>query len=198
MEYRAISLHQPWASLVPLGIKKYETRSWSTKFRGKLLICSAKKHPVTVDLMKSSGLIWSEYPELFPEDMGGKATETQIEFVRQLGWQWRNPKERLMGLHWYASSSPYFHAGRVLCVVDLVECLKIGTHIVPTTFQLEYKNQYISELEQLCGNWQTGRYAWELANVNPLLKPIPIKGKQGLWIPDSSIIQEVEKQLSIG
>jgi hypothetical protein len=26
-------------------------------------------------------------------------------------------------------------------------------------------------------------------------EPIPIKGKQGLWIPDSSIITEVEKQI---
>jgi hypothetical protein len=43
MEYKAISLHQPWASLIALEIKKRETRSWSTKYRGKLLICSTKK-----------------------------------------------------------------------------------------------------------------------------------------------------------
>jgi hypothetical protein len=192
MEYRAISLHQPWASLVALGIKRYETRSWSTKFRGKLLICSAKKYPVTVDLMKSAGLIWSEYPELFPEDMGGKASEAQIELVKQLGWQWRNPKERLMGIHWYANSSPYFHTGRVLCVVDLVDCLKMESH-PPHKENIILED--VPELEQLCGDWQAGRYAWELTNLMPLLEPIPIKGKQGLWIPDSSIITEVEKQI---
>ena len=38
----AISLHQPWASLIAQGLKKYETRSWSTNYRGPLLICSAK------------------------------------------------------------------------------------------------------------------------------------------------------------
>jgi DNA (cytosine-5)-methyltransferase 1 len=38
----AISLHQPWASLIALGLKQYETRSWSTSYRGPLLICSAK------------------------------------------------------------------------------------------------------------------------------------------------------------
>ncbi|BBD62763.1 hypothetical protein NIES2109_56130 (plasmid) [Nostoc sp. HK-01] len=40
---KAISLHQPWASLIPMGLKKHETRSWSTSYRGPLLICAAKK-----------------------------------------------------------------------------------------------------------------------------------------------------------
>ncbi len=38
---KAISLHQPYASLV--GIKKTETRSWSTSYRGPLAICAAKR-----------------------------------------------------------------------------------------------------------------------------------------------------------
>ncbi len=41
---KAISLHQPWASLMAMGVKHYETRSWSTNYRGKLVICSAKKN----------------------------------------------------------------------------------------------------------------------------------------------------------
>ena len=40
---KAISLWQPWASLIPLGLKHYETRSWKTNYRGKLLICSTAK-----------------------------------------------------------------------------------------------------------------------------------------------------------
>lgn len=40
---KAISLHEPWASFIPMGLKKYETRSWYTSYRGPLLICSAKK-----------------------------------------------------------------------------------------------------------------------------------------------------------
>ncbi|MBE9036019.1 ASCH domain-containing protein [aff. Roholtiella sp. LEGE 12411] len=40
---KAISLHQPWASLIPMRLKKYETRSWATNYRGPLLICAAKK-----------------------------------------------------------------------------------------------------------------------------------------------------------
>jgi hypothetical protein len=35
---KAISLLQPWASFWVLGIKVIETRSWSTKHRGKLMV----------------------------------------------------------------------------------------------------------------------------------------------------------------
>jgi hypothetical protein len=33
-----LSLLQPWASLVVLGVKTIETRSWATRHRGKILI----------------------------------------------------------------------------------------------------------------------------------------------------------------
>lgn len=40
---KAISLCQPWASMIKYGYKKVETRSRYTAYRGDLLICSAKK-----------------------------------------------------------------------------------------------------------------------------------------------------------
>ena len=42
---KAISLYEPWATLIALGEKRYETRSWSTTYRGPLLICASKKRP---------------------------------------------------------------------------------------------------------------------------------------------------------
>jgi activating signal cointegrator 1 len=35
---KVLSFLQPWASLTVMGFKKLETRSWSTKHRGELLI----------------------------------------------------------------------------------------------------------------------------------------------------------------
>lgn len=35
---KVLTLKQPWATLVAEGIKKYEFRSWKTRYRGKLLI----------------------------------------------------------------------------------------------------------------------------------------------------------------
>lgn len=37
-----LSLHQPWATLLSLGIKTIETRSWDTRERGWLAIHAAK------------------------------------------------------------------------------------------------------------------------------------------------------------
>jgi hypothetical protein len=42
---KAISLYEPWGTLIALGKKRYETRSWSTTYRGSLLICASKKRP---------------------------------------------------------------------------------------------------------------------------------------------------------
>ena len=42
---RALSLWQPWASAIALGIKTVETRSWSTKYRGTLLIHATQRFP---------------------------------------------------------------------------------------------------------------------------------------------------------
>lgn len=35
---KAITIKQPWASLIIDGYKKYEFRSWKTNYRGKILI----------------------------------------------------------------------------------------------------------------------------------------------------------------
>jgi hypothetical protein len=40
---RAISLWQPWASLVVIGAKTWETRSWDTSYHGPLAIHAAKR-----------------------------------------------------------------------------------------------------------------------------------------------------------
>lgn len=50
MKIRAISLWQPWASLIAANIKKVETRSWKTPHRGLLAIHAAKR-PITWDLV---------------------------------------------------------------------------------------------------------------------------------------------------
>lgn len=40
---KVISLLQPWATLVVIGAKQIETRSWNTKFRGDILIHASAK-----------------------------------------------------------------------------------------------------------------------------------------------------------
>lgn len=53
-DLRVLSLHQPWASLVAVGVKSIETRSWPTKHRGRIGIASTQTRP-------SLGLTIGEY-----------------------------------------------------------------------------------------------------------------------------------------
>lgn len=42
---KALTLTQPWATLVAMGAKTVETRGWSTKYRGVIAIHAAKGFP---------------------------------------------------------------------------------------------------------------------------------------------------------
>lgn len=94
---KAISLWQSWATLMALGLKKIETRSWPTKYRGPLLIHAALPYvAVTVECrkaIKTLGLKIDELPrggiiamcelvdcrEITHENMG-KISQSEIPF----------------------------------------------------------------------------------------------------------------------
>lgn len=40
---KALSVRQPYATLIAAGHKTIETRTWSTRYRGSLLICSSRR-----------------------------------------------------------------------------------------------------------------------------------------------------------
>ena len=42
---KALTLTQPWATLIAIGAKRIETRSWRTPYRGPLAIHAAKGYP---------------------------------------------------------------------------------------------------------------------------------------------------------
>lgn len=39
---KAISIKEPWASMILSRKKTIETRTWKTKYRGKILLCASK------------------------------------------------------------------------------------------------------------------------------------------------------------
>lgn len=53
-EIRALTLHQPWASLVAWGVKHYETRPRPLSYRGPLAIHAADPFRLRVPLVKHS------------------------------------------------------------------------------------------------------------------------------------------------
>jgi activating signal cointegrator 1 len=60
---RAITLTQPWATLVATGQKRIETRSWRTHYRGPIAIHAAKALPASFrgldDLFAAVGCVRS-------------------------------------------------------------------------------------------------------------------------------------------
>jgi hypothetical protein len=47
---KAITIWQPYATLIMLGLKQYETRCWGTNYRGPLIIHAAKRWDEERDL----------------------------------------------------------------------------------------------------------------------------------------------------
>lgn len=83
---KVLSLLQPWASLVVLGHKKIETRSWKTDYRGEILIHASVGKPTTEIYNKLQG--WTiplgvpVYPKLPYGEIIGKVTiENCVQFT---------------------------------------------------------------------------------------------------------------------
>jgi hypothetical protein len=125
---KAITLHQPWATLIAIGAKKYETRSWTTWYRGPIAI--------------HAGLS-CEYLALVDREPFRKCLQSAGINDLPLG-----------AIVAYA---------RLIHVFKTMDSFELGPH------ELEF------------GNFALGRFAWQLANVEMLDEPIPMRGKQGLW-----------------
>ncbi len=55
---KAITLTQPWSSMVAIGAKKIETRSWRTTYRGLIAIHAAKSFPLSAQEVAEDNLDW--------------------------------------------------------------------------------------------------------------------------------------------
>ncbi len=56
-EIRALTLHQPYASLIARGLKTFETRSWTTSYRGILAIHAGKYDAGTGDELPRGAIV---------------------------------------------------------------------------------------------------------------------------------------------
>jgi ASCH domain. len=154
---KALSLWQPHASLVALGLKQYETRGWYTAYRGKLIIHAAKKWSYQQQQLAR------RFVQLFPA-CHALVTHPLLD-----------------ALVWHREGVyPVF--GAALCVCDLVECIP-AERLVPAGTRLEADDRVgqISFQEYCFGDFSPGRFALKLANVQLFTKPVPVPGRQSLW-----------------
>ena len=152
---KAITLTQPWATLVAIGAKRIETRSWSTSYRGPLAIHAAKGYPA-----EAARLCLKE-PFLSVLEAAG---------LTQFGV-------------WHPSNND-LPLGCVIATCELVGVDMFDRFIDDHKPMLWGKAGHVFELteqERAFGDYSYGRYGLFLANVKLLPEPIPARGALSLW-----------------
>ena len=151
---KVITIHQPWASLIAVEAKRYETRSWKTNYRGRIAIHAGKK-PV------------------FPWFQREVEKNVRLKIIGILA------PHRLGVLRALPLGKIIATADLVECW-EIRSRDADGVRIVNEAKQIAHDRDDM-EQEFLFGDWTPGRYAWELANVEILPEPLSCKGQQGMW-----------------
>jgi len=158
---KALTICQPWATLVTIGAKRIETRSWSTTYRGPLAIhAAAGLGPVG----GFKGLVRQCRVDPFRGVLRAAADDGLIpEYIDD------------------------YPLGAIVAVAELVEVYQILEGV--TGFYAEDSSILfdLTDQERAFGDYTPGRYAWLLADVRRLEEPIPARGALGLWNWDGAL-----------
>jgi hypothetical protein len=152
---KVLTLLQPWATLVVIGAKKIETRSWNTKYRGPVLIhASKKKIPELLQLQCT----WA-FDAAFHSMGGTMSPGAKINFARDL---------------------PF---GAIIGMAEITDCRPTDSFTVKELDKKRYPQGRIFDCwtERQLGDYTPGRYGWLLSNPVRFETPIPAKGSLGLW-----------------
>lgn len=149
---KALTVYQPWASLISMGLKTVETRGWKTNYRGPLAIHAAKR-------------LW---PQAGVELLNN---ERVLE-------AWRHASGAEMQKAWHL-----WPHGAIVATCRLAYCREIPDWPALYVYDVRMKAEVRIEesLEGLLGDFTPGRFIWVLENIQPLIKPIPAMGRQGMW-----------------
>lgn len=180
---KALTLHQPWATLIGLGVKSIETRSWAApkSLIGQRIAIHAAKRPWSSgqvgDYMLNKFAMWLQPPHSLPDG-----------YVR-------SPV--------VAPAIP-MPLGAMVCTAVLVDCVPIdrwstASHTIgdyPHEGPLPHQQGGLwligsgepnngtptrVETQRPYGDFRPGRWAWLLTDVEAFDEPVPVKGRQGLW-----------------
>lgn len=150
---KTITITQPWATLVAIGAKHIETRSWSTHYRGPLAIHAAK------------GL----------SPVGGMAGLCELCYEKPF-------YDALQAAGIRRATRLPFGAIVATCQLVDVRIIGQEENGDATILADDMRSFFpILGNERAFGDYSPGRYAWLLADVKPLAEPIPARGALGLW-----------------
>lgn len=154
-DYHSLSLWQPWASLMAIGEKYIETRTWGTDYRGWLAIHATKKTP-------------QDLHYLITEEPFRSALATLPRKQRTLG-------NVDLGEYYL----PHLPEGAIVAMGYLCACKKIASHDHADRVIAESLQH--GKHEAMFGDFSPGRTAWIFRTIIPIDPPIPTGGGRGLW-----------------
>lgn len=175
---KAITIIQPWATLIAIGNKQIETRSWSTKYRGPLAIHAGKN--TSYVQMKSKNYILGTEPFYSIITRYTNHLINQPEYILNVA----------LNIH-----KKIFPIGAVIAVCNLTNCVEIKDHTymalvddsIDKSFAQKFAIMPPPEPERSFGDYTPGRYAWILEDVKPI-DPVFVNGALGLWEWDVAYI----------
>ena len=131
---KVLSIQEPYATLIALGHKKIETRSWKTTYRGELLIhasiskkfLKSIKDQETLDLIKDLNL---NYGKILCKANLKDCIEMTSDYINEIK---KNRKEYTLGI---------YSEGRYAWVLDNIELLNEQEEVKGKLGLWEYKNK---------------------------------------------------------
>jgi hypothetical protein len=200
---KALSLHQPWASLIGLGVKTIETRSWSTKYRGPLAVHASLRRPPYTHLDHWTCLNTITDPAYKgPQPVGRRvplSAQAPTLFYPHSGAHAR-PWDKDLGTDAIEQGTAILlPLGAVVATCELMACER--TEYRATCIDVGEQGWAIQSIGHLplidpdqypLGDFGDGRFMWLLANIEAI-DPVPAKGHQGLWEWDRSHVRIVKE-----
>ena len=159
----AITLWQPWATLWAAGLKKIETRSWSTPVRGRVLIHAAAK--------------WDALTR------EACANEFISPALAQLGYLQPVRREERRADDFMADGGILRRWVKPMPLGAIVGCAEI-VRVAGTTAL--FAN--IVRRELAFGDYSPGRFGWVSQNQLIFDRPIRASGAQKFWVPDDATL----------
>lgn len=153
---KALSICEPWATLVAIEAKRYETRSWKTDHRGLVAIHASKTFSVEYQAIARS--------PRFAAALGRIATVRPQYAVTEATGEVRRQSPRAVT----------FSLGAIIALATIQDVERISN--LRRVFGAR-----LDDDELAFGNYQVGRYAWWIANVFRLPTPIRCRGALSLW-----------------
>lgn len=173
---KALAIRQPWASLIAAGVKHHETRSWSTAYRGTLLIYAAR------DLGRGGRSAYGDLLMDLVDEMHDDELEAVVRQGQLLVDQSTGDDRRSGPVEYMPLDRPPL--GRIIAVCDLIAVHPASERA------LQYPD------DERFGDYGDGRWAWELAAVRPLARPILWRGGPEMWEVPADLKSAVKAELA--